>query len=181
MSSTSDTCRVQYGQKGFTLVELIITLMLISIAVLGISYALGFGLRHQSDAIWQIKSVALAESYLEEILARRFDENSPSGGVPPCSPATTACSTVFDDSESRADFDDVDDYNGLDDSPPKDAQGNVRSGYDGYRVQATVRYADAAEVTAFGLDDVTDAKLITITVSSPTRAGMSFSVIRGNF
>ena len=45
--------------SGFTLVELIVTMMLVSIAVLGISYALSFAFTHQSDGLWQAKAVAL--------------------------------------------------------------------------------------------------------------------------
>ena len=67
---------------GFTLVELVVTMVVISIAVLGISYALSFAFSRQSDGLWQAKSVALAESYLEEIMARRYDEVTPLGGVP---------------------------------------------------------------------------------------------------
>ena len=167
--------------QGFTLVELIVTMLLMSIAVLGISQALAFGLRHQSDAIWQVKSVALAETYLEEILARGYDENTPSGGVPACSPTTAPCSLTFDDGESRPEFDDVDDYDGLNESPPRDAEGLVRTGYDGYRVQVAVRYVNAGEVAAFGMDDVSDAKVITVTVSSPSSTDMGFAVLKANF
>ena len=167
--------------QGFTLIELILTLLLISIAVLGVSYALGFGLRHQSDAIWQVKAVALADSYLEESLARRYDENTPVSGVPPCSPVTSACSAVFSDGETRPEFDDVDDYDGLNESPPRDVEGLVRSGYDGYRVQVAVRYLVASEVTSLGLDDASDAKIVTVSVSSPSGSAMNFSAVKGNF
>lgn len=163
--------------RGFTLVELIVTMMLISTAVLGISYALSFAFSHQSDGLWQSKSIALAESYLEEIMARRFDETTPIGGVPPCAP----CSAPGPDGEARTGFDDVDDYDGVDDLPPLDALGNPRLEYDGYRVQVAVGYPSAGQVAALGLDDATDAKLVTVTVTPPGGSAMDFSVLRGNF
>ena len=168
-------------QKGMTIVELIVTMMLISIAVLAISNTLGFAFRHQSDGLSHVKSIALARAYVEEIGAKRYDEVTPIGGVPPCSPATVACSAVGADGEGRSQFDDIDDYDGLDESPPLDAQGNTRAGYPGYRVEVSVAYADAAQIAAFNLDDATDAKLITITVTAPGGSPMVFPVVRGNF
>ena len=91
---------------------------------------------------------------MEEILGRRYDERSPSGGVPPCSSTTTACSTAgaFNDGETRAQFDDVDDYNGLVEQPPRDVNGNPRPDYDSYRVAVSVAYATPAQVAQLGLD-----------------------------
>lgn len=166
---------------GFTLVELIVTMMLISVAVLGISYALSFAFSHQSDGLWQVKSIALAQSYIEEISARRFDEMTPVGGVPPCSASTTACTAPGPEGESRALFDDVDDYDGLNESPPRDAQGSARPGYEGYRVLISVEYMNAGQIGALNLDDATDAKLVLVSVIPPGGSTMSFPVLRTNF
>jgi MSHA pilin protein MshD len=168
-------------QSGVTLVELIVTMMLISIAVLALSNTLTFAFSHQSDGLFQVKSSTLALSYIEEISARRYDENTPVGGVPPCSPATVACSTPGSDGETRAQFDDIDDYDGLDEIPPVDALGNLLDGYDGYRVEISVGYADAAQIAAFNLNDATDAKLITVTVTPPGDSPLSFPMLRANF
>jgi len=158
-------------------------MLVISIAALGVMYTLGLGLRHQSDSLWQTKAVALAESYMEEILARRYDEQSPLGGAPPCSTTTTACSvqSAFNDGETRAQFDDVDDYDGLVEQPPRDPYGNPRPDYDSYRVAVSVVYPNPTQVVALGLDAATDAKLVTVTVSTPEGGAMSFSALRGNF
>jgi len=168
---------------GFTLIELIVTMLIISIAALGVTYSLGLGLRHQSDALWQAKAVALAEAYMEEVLARRYDEHAPSGGQPPCSPSTTACSAAnaFNDGESRTEYDDVDDYDGLIEQPPRDADGSSRPDYASYRVAVTVAYADPSQIAALGLDAATDAKLVTIAVSTPESGSMTFAALRGNF
>jgi len=120
---------------------------------------------------------------MEEILARRYDEQSPSGGVPPCTPSSTACSApgAFNDGEIRAEYDDVDDYDGLVEQPPRDVSGNPRPDYDSYRVVVSVAYSSSAQVAAFGLDAATDAKLVTVTVSTPEGGSMSFDALRGNF
>ncbi len=168
-------------QRGLTLVELIVTMMIISVSVLAITNTLSFAFRHQSDGLWQTKSVALAQSYIEEIAARRYDETTPNGGVPPCSVLTTPCSAPGADGEARAEFDDVDDYHGLDESPPLDAQGNPRTGYPGFRVAVSVSYADATQIAAFNLDDATDAKLVTVSVTPPNGTALNFPVLRTNY
>ncbi|MBV1907215.1 MAG: prepilin-type N-terminal cleavage/methylation domain-containing protein, partial [Pseudomonadales bacterium] len=43
--------RVGSRAKGFTLVELVMTILVMSISMIGLSSALGFGLRHQSDGV----------------------------------------------------------------------------------------------------------------------------------
>ncbi|MEQ8857038.1 MAG: prepilin-type N-terminal cleavage/methylation domain-containing protein [Pseudomonadales bacterium] len=179
MAPAADRFRTASG--GFTLVELVVTMVVISIAVLGIGQALAFAFTHQSDGIWQTRSVALAETYIEEIMARRFDEATPVGGVPPCAPAAVPCSAVGSDGETRAEFDDVDDYDGLDEQPPLDMDGNPRPEYARFRVQVSVGYPDAAQVAAFGLDDASDAKLVTVTVTPPGEATMRFPILRANY
>ena len=113
-------------------------------------------------------------------MARRFDETTPIGGVPPCAPATTPCGGIGSDGETRAEFDDIDDF-GVDDLPPLDLNGNPRAEYSGYRVQVSVAYVDAALVTSLGLDATTDAKLVTITVTPPGRSSLAFPFLRTNY
>jgi len=169
--------------NGFSLVEMIITIIIIAITTVAISSSLAFALGHQSDGIWRAKAVSLAEAYLEEIAARRFDENTPIGGVPACSPSTNACSLAsnFDDGETRANYDDVDDYHGVNELPPLDADGQVRSGYSNYRVAVQVNYANAGQMAALGLPNSTDAKIITVTVTPPGQQPMDFTLLRSNF
>ena len=166
---------------GFTLVEMILAMSIISIAALAITSSLGLALRHQSDGIWRAKTMALADTYLEQILARRFDENTPLGGTPPCDSATCSTAANFDDGEMRALYDDVDDFNGLDDLPPVDETGAVLTAFPGYRVQVAVAYPTAAQVTALGIDNAVGVKIITVSVTPPGEATQQFRALKGNF
>ncbi len=167
--------------RGFTLVEMVLTIVIIAIAVAAITGTLAFAFRFQGEGIWRAKAMALADSYLEQILSRRFDETTPPGGNPPCTPATCTGAGAFDDGEARALFDDVDDYDGIDDLPPVDESGAALAGFDGYRVQVAVAYADAGQITAFGLADATDLKVVTLTVTPPGKPAMQFRALKANF
>jgi MSHA pilin protein MshD len=169
------------NSRGFTLVESIVTMLIVSIAVLALSTALSVGFSHSSDGLVHAKTVELAQAYLDEIQSRRFAEATPLGGVPPCSTTTVACGAIGNEGEARDQFDDVDDYDGLDESPPRNAQGDALVNYTGYRVQVDVAFATAAQVAALNLDSPTDAKIVTVTVVTPSGGSVAFPVVRANF
>lgn len=172
----------QARAAGFTLVETVITISIVGIALLAISQALSFGLAHSSDGISQARTVNLAQAYFEEISAKRYSETTPAGGIPACSAATTACGPLGSDAgESRTTYDDIDDFDGLLDTPPRDALGNLRSGYESYSVSIAVRYLSPAEVSALGFDDPTDAKRISVQVTPPAQGPEEFVAVYGNF
>lgn len=194
-------CKFANLQKGMTMVELVITIVILAISLLGITFMLQGGLSRSADATLQIRTVALAQAYLDEILGKRFDEKSSPSGVPPCRAAappprqcTLEASFGPDGVETRSGFDDVDDYHGLDEgdgqpNPLQDAKGVIRVGYDSFRVRVGVRYINVGvgeEEENLGvnneLDDELDAKLITVTVSYRSQpAGFDFSAYKSNF
>jgi MSHA pilin protein MshD len=164
-----------------TLVELIVTIVIISISLVSLALTVSFSASHSADSMVKVKLVELAQAYTEEILTKRFDENSPSGGIPACYPAGTICGVLGVEGETRSTFDDVDDYDGLDESPPLDSLGNTRPNYIGYRVQVSVSYMDAAQITAHGLDTDSDAKFVELSISPPSGATIEFAFYKGNF
>jgi len=159
------------------------TLLIVSIAMVAVTSVLSFGITHQSDGLWQARAVSIADSYLEQILARRYDENTPIGGVPACSPLTVPCSSAanFDDGEPRAQFDDVDDFNGLLDVGALDENGVALAGYERYTVAVEVAYPDAAQQAELGLARFDDAKIVTVTITPPAESSLAFRVVRANF
>jgi len=159
------------------------TIVIMAVASVGMISALSFALKHQSDSMPQAKMVALAQAYFDEIMAKRYDENAPIGGRPACSATTTACSlaSAFDDGESRAQYDDLDDFHGLDEQPPLHADGTPMSAYAGFRVQVSVRYPTAGQIVTLGVATATDAKIVDIQVSTPTGTDLNFTLVRANF
>lgn len=184
-------------QCGVTLIEMVVTIVIMAIALFGVTTAISLAISRSSDVLLEARAMALAQSYLDEITAKRFDENSAPRGIPPCrSNCTIAGSFGPDGGETaRQDYDDVDDYDGLIEgfdqiTPLQDVEGNDRTGYEGFWVDIDVRYLElgsggAEENLATEANDLTDeedAKHITITVYHIDNTnGWVFSVYKANF
>lgn len=113
-------------QRGVTLVELIVSIVIVSVAAGAVLGLLSFSAAHSADPMLQRQAVAIAEAYVEEILLRSFDD--PDG---------------VDGEAIRSEFDDVDDYDGLADAGARDQFGNPIPGLDEYNVFVAVSHSGA--------------------------------------
>lgn len=159
-------------ERGATLVELVITIVIISVAIAGVVGAFALISGRSANPLNETRAVALAQLYMDEIITQKYDDQTPPGGVPRY---TGSCSIGPEGGETRGTFDDVDDYDGLNDSPPASAVSGV-SGYDGFSVLVDVLCA-GGEV---GLP-VSQAKRIDLTISVPGNQQFVFSAYRANF
>lgn len=162
-------CQLPAHQRGLTLVELVIAIVVLSVALYSSLQAFAFFSGRNADALLQTRALDLAQLYLDEILAKSFDEDSGPGGIPPY----IGC-RITDDGESRALFDDVDDYHALDEAPAL-ADQDLSALYAGYRVTVSVSCDATVGVNSGG------AKRIELQVTSPQGDSSRFAVYRGNF
>ena len=133
------------GQRGVNLIELIISIVIISIACTGVLLVFAQTVRYSADPMIQTQALAIAEAYLDEILARPVTD--PDG--------TNA-------GETRATYDNVADYNGLSNTPPQDQSGAVadfapvdgQPDLAGYQVDVTVTANVAVNGVAMSQVDV---------------------------
>jgi MSHA pilin protein MshD len=173
------------NQKGFTLIETIVGIVVLSIAF-SIFTTLIYPLANQSaEQVHQIKAAELGQSLINEILGKAYDHNSDmSGGLTRCGDTgaigcTTSNSLGPEVGETRSDFNDVDDYHEL--TILADSLGNSVpfGGYIGYELGVEVK----ADSNYDGASDTNSsvAKLITVTVTTPQDFDFVFSVYRVNF
>ncbi len=148
----------QHQQAGATLIELILSMVIISIALIGIFSVINLTVSHSADPVVQHQAIAIAEAYLEEIQSKSYSD--PDGA--------TAC-------ETRANFDDVDDYNAgcLQTTVVQDQNGYAVSSLSSYNVSIVV----ALPVPISGIN----AKKITVTVSGPGVSGLALVGYRFNY
>lgn len=140
-------------QAGVTLIELIMSIVVISIVLVGIFSVINLTTAHSADAIVQHQALAIAESYMDEVLLQDYSGT-----------ATTV----------RANFNNVDNYNGLVDNGARDQAGNAIAGLERYTVRVTV---DAPAVIVGGVV----AKRITVTVSGPGVDALTLTGFRANY
>lgn len=145
--------------KGFTLIEIIIGIVVLSIAFAIVGTLIGPTDRQSADHILQVKAAELAQSILHDVSNRAFDHNSDmAGGRLRCGePTMLACTTEAnfgpEAGETGRDlFNDVDDFHGF--NQRVNATGDaIDDSYDSFVVLVNVTYAG----TEMGLDNE-DAK-----------------------
>lgn len=160
------------AQRGATLVELVMTIVIISIAIAGVVGAFALMAGRSAEPLNQTRAVALAQLYFEEILSRQYDHNTPEGGLP----RVEGC-TIAREESSRAGFNDVDDYHQPEFVTPAGPDGgSLGAAYAGFQVRVEVECA-GSEV---GLPP-DEAKRVTLTIVDPSGQDYMFSAYRGNF
>lgn len=148
--------RLIRNQRGVTLIDLILVIIIVSLAVPPMMALLIQGTRQSTFGVTVSRANSLASALLEEMRSKRGDEN-----------ATSASMTLGPEfGENRTTYDDVDDYHGLDESPPKDSLGNDLAGYAGFRQQVSVCYVANTNLdTCVG--GISLYKKVTVTVTDP--------------
>lgn len=136
-------------QRGVTLIELLFSIVIISISFTGILKVVSLTTEHSSDPLIEHQAVAIAESYLEEILLQAYEDRDGTDGE-----------------TNRTLFDDVDDYHGLSDSGVKNQYGVSVASLANYDVNVTV--------TIVTLASSIPAKRVQVNVSN---AGQSISLV----
>ncbi|UTW44729.1 prepilin-type N-terminal cleavage/methylation domain-containing protein [bacterium SCSIO 12696] len=163
-------CSTFNSETGFTLVEMVVFLVVISIGLGALIAVYNQSLINSVDPLVRVKMLEIAQSQLDEVAARKYDENTPTGGVPACGSAETGaqpCSFGLDTGENltnAASLDDVDDFH------------NYSTTVSGYNSAVTVNLAGTELGIANG-----NAKRITVTVTASTGDTLTLSSYRVNF
>jgi MSHA pilin protein MshD len=145
--------RRHHGERGTTLIELVVSIVVIAIAASAVLGVLSRSAQRSADAMIIAQAVSVAEAYLEEITLKPFVD--PDG---------------TDGEAGRVNFDDTDDYHGLVDAGARDQFGNAIAALTGYTVTVTV-------AASTGLPSVpsTEAKRIDVRVTHAPSVNLTLS------
>lgn len=143
------------NQRGVSLIELIAFLIIVGIASGALFKVYNYSLVHNVDPLIEMRALELAQAKLDDIFALKYDENTPSGGIPACGSVTVGALVCTNNPDGN--LNDVDDYNGAVDVP-----------YTGYTRTVSV------------VTDVNE-KLISVTVAAPQNWTITLAVVRANF
>lgn len=143
---STDYRKNAYCCRGLTLIELIVFIMIVSVALVGTLSVLNISVFSSADPGVRKQMLAIAEAILEEVTAMPFTYCDPDDTQASTATGTAGCATLVeqvgtaDGSESRGDaavpFDNVNDYHGLTLNPVSAADGN--NSYAGYSATVTI-------------------------------------------
>lgn len=178
--------------SGFTLIELVVGMLVFAVALTFFSGMIVPQATRSIEPIFQVRATELAQSLINEISAKAFDEQSSrngshlrcgeSGALACTGPANLGP----DNGEGRSSYNDVDDYN-----DPFDANTRILNGagnnividganlYEGFSAKIRVTYDSNMDGQA---DNVTgNTKLITVIITTPSDEALVFASYRSNF
>lgn len=141
----NNTARVSRKQAGVTLVELVISITVISVALVAVLGAFSQSATSSADPAIRAQATAIASAYMEEALLQPYTD--PNGAD------TGSCE---EGAGNRAAFDDVNDYSCINDSNgAKDQTGASIVGLAGYNVQMAVVSSTLNGIAAQRIDVTT--------------------------
>ena len=152
--------------KGFTLLEILVTIVVLAIAASAILGVFSSSIRSSADPLLQQQAVAIAEAYLEEIQLKNFADPTQieTGGA--------------ESGESRSNYDDIQDYDGLNDTGARDQNNNAIAALASFNVQVTVQ---GRAISGTNTIPASDALRIDVTVDHPAIDPIQLSGFRTNF
>jgi type II secretory pathway pseudopilin PulG len=155
--------------RALTLVEVVISLIILAVAITAGVQALGSFAA--GGRAWQERSTAieLANTLMAEIDSLPFAD---SGG------SISIGLDSGEDPENRSTFDDIDDYNGWDASPPKDKTNAPMAACDGFRQQVTVSFENSLSAYTGVILTAGGFKKITVTISKDDKVLAQLTTIR---
>ena len=146
-------------RRGFTLVEAVISVLIVGTMLVAALSAVGAGRKAQSSAGQTSRGLALAESMMAEILQRPYQDPDAPGALGAEAGEATA---------TRLDFDDVDDYAGWSASPPTNRDGSPIPWAQGYTRRVAVEWVQVADPQAVSAAE-TGLKRIKVVVEHKDR------------
>ncbi len=173
--------RALTDSRGFTLIEVVMFILIVGIAVAAIGLQFQQNVSHSHEPYLRQRALAVANAYMDEILRKKWNSATPTGGgcvntgsgTCPAGPAAIASGT---DGQSRAAYDDIDDYHGIDEAPT-DSQGIAMPGYAGFNVTVNV----AAPAANWNSISSLDVREIEVNVTNPDGESISITSYRVNF
>lgn len=146
-------------QSGVSLIEMVVFIVVVSIALLALVGVYRQATVNNVDPIIRMQALEAAQSKLDEILSLKYDSATPTGGIPACGTLGANACTNAPDPSPTPDYNDVDDYNGWGDT-------NIPAA--GYSRNVTVTVNN-------------NIKLITVSVTAPTGETILLAAERANF
>lgn len=173
-------------ERGFSLIELLVFIVVVGIAVTGVVSVYSLNARSSADPMVRKQAAAIAESLLEEVLAKPYSYCDPDDANAETASSPAGCATMAETAmvaeagetrySSLTPFDNVNDYHGFSMAGIADLTGAPVAGLGGYSAAVQVQPAGAFNGIPAG-----ETLLVTVTVSGPGNHSVSLSGYRTRY
>lgn len=172
--------------RGFTLIELVISIVILAMGVAAFTQMMNASTVASVDPMIRQQAQAIAQSYLEEVMLNPFCDPNLSTDCPAFCTGGNICSTCGGTAspapaESRANFDDVCDYNGLSNTGARNQFDAAIAALSSYNVTVTV---DDSAVTLGGSSSANGQVVrvdVNVTHASNPNVDVTLSAYRTNY
>lgn len=147
------------ARRAFTIVEAVISMLVASIMLTGALRAVVMSRKTQVSAERRACARVLADELLDQITRLAYTDPA----LPTLAPGPEGTEAV----SGKAAFNDIDDFNGLTESPPTDRAGTKLTQFAGWTRSVSVAWVDPTNPALVSLTE-TGAKRITVNVSFGT-------------
>jgi len=173
-------------ERGLSLIELLVFIVVVGIAVTGVLSVFSLNARTSADPVVQKQALAIADSLLEEVLAKPYTYCDPDDANVETAANAAGCATTPEimgpenASETRysnlTPFDNVNDYNGFAMTGIVDPSGNAVPDLNGYTASVQVQPAGAFNGIPAG-----ETLFVTVTVTGPGNHSVTLSGYRTRY
>jgi MSHA pilin protein MshD len=169
---------VRYGQRGVTLIELVMFIVIVSVGIAGILGVLNVTSRSSADPVAPKQALAIAEALLEEIELAAFTWCDPDDANVASATSAAGCATLPEGLGAEAGdarpYDNVNDYHQPVATAVSDIAGTAIPGLGAYSYTVAVAPAALGTITAAS----GDALRITVSVVGPGGTSVSLDGYR---
>lgn len=169
-------CISLYRQRGLSLIELVMFIVIVSVGIVGILAVFNVGARASADPLPAKQALAIAEALMEEIQSAAFTWCDPDDANATTAASAADCASLPENLGPEAGdarpYDNVNDYHQPAPAPVTDLAGVAPTELAGYNY--TVNIAAAA----LGSIPAADALRITVAVSGPGGAAVTLEGYR---
>lgn len=146
--------------RGLSMAEAVVSIAIVGTMMVAAMSAVGAAVRTRYASLWRVQGQQLARALMAEILPAPYrdpDEDPNTPAMPlGCEPGESAT--------DRSTFDDVDDFNGYQQSPPRAPDGSALTTEPNWSWRATVEWVNPSSPGGAASLTATSAKRITVTV-----------------
>jgi len=177
-------------ERGLSLIELLVFIVVVGIAVTGVLSVFSLNARTSADPVVQKQALAIADSLLEEVLAKPYtycdpdDANVETASSPAdCAVPETAMTREFGESRGSnlTPLDNVNDYNGLSLPVIADPDGNNVPNLNGYSANVQVLPVTNFNGIVPAVPGDNETLLVTVTVTGPGNHSVTLSGYRTRY